>query len=366
MDNLNSSNHRKILWPVAAVVLGAAAVINPVYKPHISLSVGFAAWFADMAIVLIFLTHPITARLGVIISGLFCALPVFLRAAPFRRALLMIITALPFVMATTSLFAPPHAGFRGRLGYFFSWMGTRGIERRKYGFDFASFLHLIAATMVLAIGTAGVLAVPAAGLWLLMRWLAGGIAVMAFAEMITASHDFLTALMGINAPALMRSPFLSTSIAEFWTRRWNAAVSQVGFRSLFFAPLARHGVLLALWVTFLASAVAHFLLAYMAMGRWEISIACGVFFFVQPLLIMGERTMGVRRWPQAAARTWTLTALGVTSPLFVEPALQVMAPHGCTIDNVLPFTITVLKCVLMMNLFSSVGQVAFCVKSSAQ
>jgi hypothetical protein len=55
------------------------------------------------------------------------------------------------------------------------------------------------------------------------------------------------------------------------------------------------------------------------------SVVWGAFFFVQPLLILLERRMKVRRWHPAAARGWTLSALAVTCPLIVEPTLQIIA-----------------------------------------
>ena len=55
------------------------------------------------------------------------------------------------------------------------------------------------------------------------------------------------------------------------------------------------------------------------------SVVWGAFFFVQPLLILLERRMKVRRWRPAAARGWTLSALAVTCPLIVEPMLQIFA-----------------------------------------
>jgi hypothetical protein len=55
------------------------------------------------------------------------------------------------------------------------------------------------------------------------------------------------------------------------------------------------------------------------------SVVWGAFFFVQPLLILLERRMKVRRWRPAAARGWTLSALAVTCPLIVEPTLQILA-----------------------------------------
>jgi hypothetical protein len=336
--------------------------INPVYKPDIPLSAGIGAWFADMTIVLVLSAQPVTRRLGILISGLFFAVPCFLWASPLSRALLMCCMAFPFTIATALLIAPSTAGFRGRLEYFFAWMGTRTIERNKRGFDIASLLRLIAAAMVFAMGLACLKAVSAAGIWLLLRWFAGAVMILAFAEMASASHDWLTALMGVNAPSLMRSPFLSKSVTEFWTKRWNVAASELGFGPLCFTPLARHGVVLALFAAFTASAVGHVLLAFMAMGRWRISISCGAFFIVQPLLIVAERKIKVKRWPTTAARAWTVAALGVTSPLFVGPVIQLITPSLGVTDNLLSPTIAAFSFALVVNFFFSAGQVAFCVK----
>lgn len=186
---------------------------------------------------------------------------------------------------------------------------------------------------------------------------------MMFAEMATASHDFLTSLIGINAPSLMRSPILSTSVGEFWTERWNVTTSKLVFRPLFFAPLARYGIVLAMFAAFFASGVAHALLAMMTIGNLKLQLAFGVFFLVQPLLILAERGLKVRRWPTSAARVWTLTALAVTSPLFVEPTIQAITPNLEATDNMLLPTICVLGFALVISLFFNVGQIVFCLKA---
>ena len=205
--------------------------------------------------------------------------------------------------------------------------------------------------------------VSATGFWLLARWFAGGIMVFAFAEMLTAGHDFLTNLTGITAPSLMRSPILSTSVSEFWIKRWNVAASALVFRPLLFAPFARRGIALGLFVAFFASAVAHVLLAFMAMGRWGIFLVCGAFFLVQPFLILVERKINVRRWSTAVARVWTLAALTVTSPLLVEPGLRIITPNWGAVDVPLS-TIAVLGCAMILNLFFLMGQLISSRKST--
>jgi hypothetical protein len=352
-----SPDRRQFLWPVAGVVLGALAATNPFYVPRIPLQVGVAAWFVDMGLVLLLFLHPLTLRAAVLVAGLFMAVPCFVWESPLTRFLLMCCSAFPFALAAMQLFAPPMATFRQRLACAYSWLGTREVHRRPCSFNRASLLQLLAATLVLAAAIAAVKAVPLSGSWWPVRWLAGGIMIMAFAEMVTKAHYFLTALMGLHSPALMESPWLSRSIGEFWTKRWNPATS-LGFRKYFFAPLARREAGLALCAAFLASAVAHVLLPYMATGRWAISLLCGSFFLVQPLFIAAERRMKARHWRPAAGRAWTLGALAVASPLFVEPALQVIEPSWGPQDNVLQPTVMVLSFVLFVNAFFSLGSLA--------
>jgi hypothetical protein len=84
----------------------------------------------------------------------------------------------------------------------------------------------------------------------------------------------------------------------------------------------------------------------MAIGKWGISFSCGAFFCVQPLLIAAERRMNLRRWRLAAARIWTLAALTITSPLFVEPALQIIESSWGTQHSPLGPTVSALVFVM--------------------
>jgi hypothetical protein len=186
-----------------------------------------------------------------------------------------------------------------------------------------------AALQTLAIATAvlsGALIIistsPDFGSWLLLRWLAGGIAIFAVAEMATAVLSLMGATLGVEVPRLFHSPYRSTSVNEFWTKRWNIAASEI-FRRFCFKPIARRSVALALLATFTISAIGHVLLTYVALGRWGISLVCGSFFLVQPILIAAERRLAIRRWPRRAAWAWTLTAIAITSPLIIEPLLQI-------------------------------------------
>jgi hypothetical protein len=148
------------------------------------------------------------------------------------------------------------------------------------------------------------------------------------------------------------------SIREFWAERWNPAASVLGFGKYFFTPLARRGVGLGLFAAFLGSAVAHTLLLYMATKRLRISLMWGAFFLLQPLLIAAERRMNVRRWRTIVRRVWTLGALAITSPLLVEPALQLLEPTLNPQDNLFVPTVRVFGLAVALNVFYALGALA--------
>jgi hypothetical protein len=350
--------NKQFLWPVAGMVTAALLSINPFYHPHLTLQFGIAAWFVDVALVLVLSAHPRTAPTGALTAGLLLIVPAFLWESPLARGLLMCCMALPLALAALPLFGPANANFRERMACFFTWLGTRQVERRPRSLDKAALLHLFTSTLIFAAAMVSVKATPPAGLWLLARWFTGGIMILALAEMVTAGHNFVTALFGIRAPGLMQSPSLSASVAEFWTRRWNPAASALLFQTLFFKPLSRRGPALALWTTFLASAIAHVMIPYMALGKLPISLVCGTFFLVQPLLILTERRINVRRWPRPAARAWTLGALTITSPLFVEPVLQILEPSWGPADGLVVPTLLILAFALGVNLLFALGSLA--------
>ncbi len=290
----NPKARKEIVWPVAGMVLGVFPGVMP-SKTGITLQAGMACWSVATGLVLILSAHPVGARAGALLAGIFLAVPCFVWASPLSRFLLACAMAAPFLAAGALVLAPPIAGFRARLAYLLTWCGTCAVKRRPRSFDVAALRNLIVATAILAAAIAGVKAAPTLGLGRPVRWLSGGIGVLAFAEMTSAGFSLITAALGLTVPALMLSPHHSASVGESWTKRWNPFASKRFFRPLFFAPLAHHGVFLALFTTFAVSAVGHTLMAYLVLGRWRISLICGAFFVVQPLFIAAERWMDVRR-----------------------------------------------------------------------
>jgi len=353
------TDRKQLVWPVTGIVFGALIAVNPFYAPELTLPVGIVAWCVDLVLVLILSAHSLGARIGSIMAGLFLAVPCFIEASPLSRGLLMGCMAAAFLAAAALAGAPPLQGFLPRLAYLCSGCGRWQGKRQAHSLDAIAVQQLIAATAVLAAAIAVVKAAAAFGLWLPVRWLAGGVMIFAFAEMATAGLPLVAAAFGLTVPPLMLSPYRSASVGEFWAKRWNIFVSAL-LRKFCFAPLARHGVVLALVTTFFVSAAAHVLLFVMATGRWKISLICGAFFLVQPLLIGAERWMHVRRWQPMAGRAWTLAALALTSPLIVEPALQIVEVEkswGRPDDVLLP-TVAALGFVIGLSSILSLASLA--------
>ena len=80
------------------------------------------------------------------------------------------------------------------------------------------------------------------------------------------------------------------------------------------------------------------------------------------VLIAAERRFGERRWRPAARRAWTLGVLAITSPLFVEPLLQIAERSWGVPGSVLFPTLAVLGFVIV---FSSIFSLASFAGSAA-
>jgi hypothetical protein len=85
-----------------------------------------------------------------------------------------------------------------------------------------------------------------------------------------------------------------------------------------FSRSSQH-VIFALFATFGASAALH---AYLIgiIDVWA-ALSWAMFFLAQPVLILIERKLRVRRWPPVGSRAWTITSLSLLLPLLLNPLL---------------------------------------------
>jgi hypothetical protein len=330
------------------MVLGIIAATNPLHVKPITLHTGIAAWFADALLVVVLSANPIGARVGVLMAGLFMAIPFLVWTAPLNGLFLAGFMSVPFLAAAGLLIVQPIAGIRARLARLCAWSDTYPLQRRARRFDAAALRNLFLATAVFAVAIAIVRTVSAHGLDLPLRWLAGGIGLLALGEMATTGPNFVMAALGINVPPFFQSPYRSITISEFWGKRWNRAAGEF-LRRCCFAPLARCGAVFAMFATFAISAVGHALIAFFALGRWKTAVVFGAFFLVQSLLIAAERRLAVRRWRPEAGRAWTLTALAITSPMIIEPTLQSTERFWGAQENVLLPTLAALGSIIILS-----------------
>jgi alginate O-acetyltransferase complex protein AlgI len=176
-------------------------------------------------------------------------------------------------------------------------------------------------------------------LWLGIRCLPADrpalIGAAGFAGIILLLHFGLFHLLalawrraGVAVQPMMDRPFAATSLSDFWGRRWNRAYRHISFE-YFFRPLVRWlGPSIGTLLAFIISGLIH---------ESVISFPAGagyggptVYFAIQGLALLLERTGPVRRIMHNPLCGWFYTAVFVLGPaglLFHVPFLtRVIAP----------------------------------------
>ena len=122
--------------------------------------------------------------------------------------------------------------------------------------------------------------------------------------------------LGIEARPIMNRPLASTSLSEFWGRRWNTAFRDLAHRFLFRPFTAWFGPRFGLFAGFLFSGAVHDLvISVPAQGGYGGPTA---FFAIQGAAIIFERSAFGRRiglgrgWPGRA-----FTFLVLVAPVFL-------------------------------------------------
>jgi uncharacterized membrane protein YhaH (DUF805 family) len=143
---------------------------------------------------------------------------------------------------------------------------------------------------------------------------------------------------GVDARPLMKRPTVSTSVSEFWGRRWNTAFRDLAHRFLFRPLTARLGPRWGLFAGFLFSGLVHDLvISVPAGGGYGLPT---LFFLVQAAGIGFERSRAGRALGLGRGwRGWLFTALVLVVPaglLFhawflervVVPFMEVLGARG--------------------------------------
>lgn len=118
-------------------------------------------------------------------------------------------------------------------------------------------------------------------------------------------------MRGVPVGRLFVNPLASTTLGEFWGRRWNLAFHAVA-KDLVFRPAARRwGAAAGILLTFAFSGALHeLLLSLPAGGGYGLPFA---YFLLHGLLVLAERRWAIR------GRVWTLLGLLGPAPLLFHP-----------------------------------------------
>jgi alginate O-acetyltransferase complex protein AlgI len=119
----------------------------------------------------------------------------------------------------------------------------------------------------------------------------------------------------VDAPPIMNRPLRSTSVSEFWGRRWNAAFNDLAVR-LLFRPIARAtGPAAATLVAFAGSGLIHELVISLPAGAgFGLPTA---YFLIQGLGVLAEHSfLGRRLGLGTGVFGWLFTMMIVAGPAF--------------------------------------------------
>jgi alginate O-acetyltransferase complex protein AlgI len=129
----------------------------------------------------------------------------------------------------------------------------------------------------------------------------------------------------VDAPPIMNRPLVSTSVSEFWGRRWNAAFNDLALRLVFRPVARRNGLVAGTLVAFAVSGLIHELVISLPAGDGY-GLPTGYFLF-QGLAVLGERKWNALR---RGISGWLFTVIVVAGPaywLFHPPFVrQVILP----------------------------------------
>jgi hypothetical protein len=220
---------------------------------------------------------------------------------------------------------PTPLSFGVRLWLLIGLFDVRRAQRIAARLDLAEARWLAIHAVVVGVAMLGIVRVapefegPAR--WL-VRWGFGVGFCYAAVETVHSILLIAYGLGGIGLPRINDAPIRSTTLAEFWGRRWNRVVAG-WLRDYLFLPLARRRqATLGVCAAFAGSTIIHFWIAWVPLDL-AAGLLMGSFFVVHALALLLERRLAVAGWPRAWQRGWTIAWLLLSSPLFVEPALRI-------------------------------------------
>jgi hypothetical protein len=285
-------------------------------SPIVAAAICLGAWIATAAIA----RGPAAAHAGFALPVMLLPLPWFVDASAEARIVLAFAVGILFISAADFAAGRRPPTFVGRLTYIVAFAALIDLttrERVARHFD-----RRAAGRILLAVGAVGL----GIALWTsaseapramrtVIRVIAAAGVILAVADAHSDVVRLVSGLFGVRFADVHDHPYRSTTLADFWSRRWDRVAAR-WFRQHAFLPARKAGLTAALFSLFAVSAVMHaYLVAAVVSMPWMVA----AFFLVQPLLLMAERAMRVRRWRPLPARLWTIATLTTLLPLLLIP-----------------------------------------------
>ena len=264
------------------------------------------------------------ARIGVAVAAAGLLVPAITDTSPLARAFVGIAFLMCFVRSLDLLRGPTIPEPGRRILHLLVVADSRRGHRIAREVSVPAVARAVAWLGVLATVVMVLLLPAAAALPRVWQWALVAVFIVAMFEGTEALVSVMgRAAFGFRTPVLSRQPYESRTLSEFWGRRWNPVISGV-LRDHCFTPLARRPRL-ALAAAFLGSAALHFYLGTVSLDM-TMAASLGLFFVIQPPLLLAERRLQVRRWPRYAGAAWTIGTLVLAWPLVAEPLLRLLRP----------------------------------------
>lgn len=138
---------------------------------------------------------------------------------------------------------------------------------------------------------------------------------------LMANTDILVGisrLLGYKAEPVFVNPFISTSLAEFWGKRWNTVVHEFIKTEIYF-PTIKLGHLTSSFFGFFFSGLIHELILTVPVNSHFGMPTC--YFLIQWLGLVIERPLKKVLRRKITGWLWTATFLVLPLPLFVNPSM---------------------------------------------
>ena len=121
--------------------------------------------------------------------------------------------------------------------------------------------------------------------------------------------------LGVKAEPIMSAPLRSTSLGEFWGKRWNLGFRQLAHELIFRRAYRKLGAGMASFLVFLVSGLIHDLVISLpARGGYGLPT---LYFLIQGAGVAVERsTFGTRLGLGQGMRGWCFMVVFLTAPVF--------------------------------------------------